>query len=326
MSESAPIEFVLVTGATGFVGRSVVRKLLTRGLKPVCLVRSCRKLLSQHPDVDPDRFIAVVGSLEDSQALRKAVESSQAVIHLVGIILQRRLAGQTFERVHVEGTRAVVEAMERAGIKRLVHMSALGTRAGAASMYHQSKWAAEECVRASNLDWTILQPSLIHGPRGEFMRLMKQMMCGWAMPIIPYFGSGRARVQPVSVEDVAHCCVESLFRNETANTTIPLGGPMMYTWIELYNTCRALIPRAKRWKPLISLPVLLGGLAARLSGPPMALAERVIPGLGLFRFDVDQIKMSQEDKVCDHTIAERAFDMRMRSFEDELVGYADAIV
>jgi NADH dehydrogenase len=266
-----------------------------------------------------------VGRLDEPGRLREAAGMSQAVIHLVGIIIEQPLKGQTFQGVHVRGTQAVVEAARQAGVSRLVHMSALGTREGAASEYHRTKWLAEESVRSSGLNWTIIRPSLIHGPDGDFMRLMKRFICGLTPPVIPYFGSGRAAVQPVSVTDVAHCCVESLFREGAVGQVIPLGGPRRYSWVQFYNACRALMPGARRWKPLVSLPVTAANLAARVTGPPMALAAMALPGLDLLRFDRGQIQMSQEDIVCDHTIAERMFDMRMRSFEDELAIYAGLI-
>jgi NADH dehydrogenase len=319
------IKHVLVTGATGFVGWSVVRAMLARGLTPVCLVRSEAKLLRQHPEVAPDRLVPVVGALSDEGALRDAAQRSQAAIHLVGIISQRRLKGQTFAGIHTKGTRRVVDAVLRAGIKRYTHMSALGTRADAVSVYHRTKWEAEQCVRGSSLDWTIFQPSLIHGPRGEFMQLMRRIICGLAPPVIPYFGAGEAKVQPVSVKDVAHCMVESLLRADTIGKVFQLGGPRVHSWKELYATCRALIPRARAWKPMVSLPVPVAKVAAALSGPPLALAELVAPSLGMLRFDSGHVQMSQEDSVCDHTCAERAFDITMRSFEEDLAVYADQI-
>ncbi len=325
MSESSAVQNIMVTGATGFVGRSVVRELLARGLRPVCLVRSRQKLIGQHPHVDPDRLAIVQGSLGDRNALRHAAKLSRAAIHLVGIIIARRLKGQTFRRVHAQGTRNVIDAVDEAGIKRFVHMSALGTRPGAVSTYHRTKWAAEEYVTQSGLDWTIFRPSLIHGPEGEFMRMIKRFICGLVPPVIPYFGSGQAKVQPVSVKDVAFCIVEALGRADTFGKVFPLGGPKAYSWIELYNTCRAMMPGAKRWKPFASLPVSGAKVMAALSAPPMALVELAAPSIGTFRFDAGQVQMSQEDSVCDHTLAETAFDMRMRSFEDELALYAGEI-
>jgi NADH dehydrogenase len=315
----------MVTGATGFVGRSIVRRLLLRGLTPVCLVRSASKLCAQHPDVAPDRLISVVGGLEDQGALQLAAEKSQAAIHLVGIIIQRRLRGQTFRRIHVGGTERVLEAVKQSGIRRFVHMSALGTTPDAVSPYHKTKWEAEELVRQSGLDWTIFRPSIIHGPDGEFMRLLKRFVCGLTPPVIPYFGSGRARLQPVSVEDVAHCFVKSLFHSETVGQVYPLGGPQAYSWIELYNTCRALMPRARLWKPMVSQPVRVAKAVAALSHPPLALMELLLPSVGMFRFDAGQVDMSQKDGTCDHTLAEKAFSTKMRSFEEELAAYADLI-
>ena len=325
MAESKSIQNVMLTGATGFVGRSVVRELLAKGLRPVCLVRSAEKLRAQHREVDPERFTPIVGNLSDRGALCEAAEQCQAAIHLVGIIIARPLRGQTFAAIHTRGTVHVVDAVQRAGLRRYVHMSALGARTGAASAYHRTKWAAEEYVRRSGLDWTIFRPSLIHGAEGEFMQLMKRFMCGLVPPVIPYFGSGQAKVQPVSVKDVAACFVRSLTEPSSIGKVIPLGGPRTYSWVEFYNACRALMPCAKHWKPIVSQPVAFAKLTATLGQPIMALAETIVPSLRVFRFDAGQVAMSQEDSTCDHTIAERAFGLKMRSFEDELASYADRI-
>lgn len=315
----------MVTGATGFVGRSIVRELLAGGLTPVCLVRSPGKLLSQHRGVEPERLTAIAGSIHDHDALRRAAEVSQAAIHLVGIIIARPLHGQTFHSINTMGTINVVDAVRRAGIRRYAHMSALGTRPDAASRYHQTKWAAEEYVRDSGLDWTVFRPSLIHGPDGDFMRLLKRFVCGLIPPVIPCFGTGQAKIQPISVEDVAHCFVQSLSLDDTIGKTYPLGGPKAYSWREMYNVARATIPGAKRGKPVVSLPVLPAKLAAVVSAPVMGLLETAAPSLGMFRFDLGQVLMSQEDSVCDHTLAERAFATRLRNFEEELAAYADRI-
>ncbi len=326
IATSAPeIRKVMVTGATGFVGQGIVRELVSRGFTPVCLVRSSDTLRRQHPDIPADRMLPVVGTLQDRDALQRAADLSQAAIHLVGIIIERSLQGKTFAKTHVQGTANVLHAVERAGITRYLHMSALGTRADAVSPYHRTKWLAEEDVRSRNLDWTIFRPSLIHGPNGEFMRLIKAFICGLLPPVIPYFGDGQAKIQPVSAKDVAYCFVESLFREQTIRKTYALGGPRAYTWLQLYDTCRRIMPGARRGKPYASLPPGLARIIAGISAPPMALAELVIPRLGMFRFDGGQVTMATEDAVCDHTIVEAAFDIQMRGFEPELTAYADRI-
>lgn len=319
------VQRVLVTGATGFVGRHVVRELLARGLTPVCVIRNPQKLFAQHRETSPDRLVAVPGDLNDPRPLADAAHGCDAVIHLVGIIIERRLQGQTFHKIHVKGTQHVLDAARQAGVRRYLQMSALGTRPDAVATYHRTKWAAEEAVRASGLEWTIFRPSLIHGPDGEFMALMRKFTCDLVPPVIPYFGSGEAKLQPVFVKDVAYCFVEALLRPESEGQVFPLGGPRAYSWRALYDACRTLIPGARRWKPVVSQPVAVAKAAAVLSAPLMAPLELLVPSVGLLRFDRGQVDMSQEDSVCDHTIAEQAFGIRMRDFESELAAYADRI-
>src|SRR5262245_58800701 len=202
---------VFVTGASRFVGSAIVEELVARGYDVSALVH--RRRLDQ-----PERRVRQVdGSLFESDVLIDAIRDCQAVIHVVGIIMQHPSRGITFERIHVEGTKNVIDATRRAGVKRYVHMSALGTRTDAVSDYHKTKFKAEQHVRASGLDWTIFRPSMIHGPRGELM----QMEAAWArkrapapvffMPFMPYFGGKRAgRLQPVYVGDVARAFVEAI--------------------------------------------------------------------------------------------------------------------
>lgn len=326
MTDTPGPSSVMVTGATGFVGRYIVHELLSRGITPVCLVRSASKLLSQHPEEAAERIQTVVGGISNRKALAEAASASQAVIHLVGIIIARPLRGQTFHRIHVRGTQNVIEAARNAGIRRFLHMSALGTRPNAVSEYHRTKWQAEEAVRAGGLDWTIFRPSVIHGPEGEFMQLMKRFICALFPPVIPFFGSGQARIQPVYVRDVARCFVESLFREQTIRNLYPLGGPRAYSWVEFYETCREIMLCAKKWKPLVSQPVSVAKVIATLGAPFMALVEMFVPKLGLFRFDRGQVQMSQDDSVCDTEIAERTFGIHMAPLEDTLAVYADQIL
>ena len=317
MSQTGLHQRVLLTGGTGFVGRYVLGELVRRGHHAVCLVRSEDKLRAVMPEADRRRVTSVPGTLFDRSALRDAVNGTDAVIHLVGIISEDR-GGQTFDRVHRQGTAAVVEAAAGAGVRRFVHMSALGTRPGAASEYHRSKWAAEQCVRAAGVDWTIFRPSVIHGPDGEFMQLMKTMTCSLFPPVLPYFGSGRCRLQPIAVGDVARCFVGALHRPETVGQVYEMGGPETYSWKELYAACRRLIPRARPWKPAVGQPVLVARLlAATVMKTPLVPAR--------LRFNKAQIQMSQEDSVCDHTALESAFGITLGNFETELAAYASDI-
>ncbi len=331
-SESGPTEItnarVLVTGGTGFVGRSVVRELVARGYTAACVVRDAGRFRSQVSDLPDDRVHAVGGDLFGDGVLEQAAEGVAAVVHLVGIIQERPLRGQTFERVHVEGTERVLAACKAAGVGRIMHMSALGARLHAPSEYHRTKWTAESRVRESGLDWTIFRPSIIHGYDGEFMQMMRAFVCDMTVksfgflpapfPVIPYFGTGQYRLQPVSVRDVAHCFVASLSKPETIGQSYGLGGPEMITWKELYRICRDTIPGAKRWKPIVGQPVWAAKLMART-----LMKLPVLPFS--MRFNVGQVDMSQEDSVCDVEPVEKAFGIKLRDFRRELNEYAKRI-
>lgn len=312
---------VLVTGASGFVGQAVVRELIARGYHPVCVVRDIDKLRRAVEGAAASRYSTAMISLFDEPALAGAAAGATAVIHLVGIIIERRWRRQSFSRVHVESTQAVLSAARAAGVARFIHMSALGTRADAVSLYHKTKWAAENAVRASGLAWTIFRPSLIHGPAGEFMQLMRKFVAGAVPPVIPYFGSGECRIQPVSVRDVASCFVTAVGRDELAGKVFELGGPRAYSWREFYEVCRRLIPGACSLKPKVSVPLAV----AKVIG---AVGDRLDWASGLrfgIPFNLAQVQMSQEENVCDASVAEQAFGVKMRDFEQELALYAGEI-
>src|SRR3954465_860627 len=194
---------VFVTGASGFVGEAVVEELLERGYEVNALVHR-RPIVS-----GGGRVHSIDGDLFDPKLLERGMRGASAVIHLVGIIFEHRYSGITFQRMHFDGTRAVVDAAKVAGVKRFVHMSALGTRMDAASDYHKSKFAAEQYVRASGLDWTIFRPSMIHGAKGEFMEMVNKWVHKKAPPFfaMPYFKGqkrgGSPQIQPIFVKDVA---------------------------------------------------------------------------------------------------------------------------
>jgi NADH dehydrogenase len=207
-----------------------------------------------------------------------------AVIHLVGIIREQRAENVTFERVHTEGTRHVLEAAKAAGIRRYLHMSALGTRRGAASRYHRTKWAAEEAVRASELEWTIFRPSIIYGRGDGFVTLLASMIR--RLPAVPVIGSGRQRLQPVPVEQVASGFVGALELPATAGQTYEVGGPEAVTMVELLD----LIGRALGRRRVLKVHVPLGAMT------PLARLLHPLPG---FPVTPDQLLMLGEDSVCD---------------------------
>ena len=265
---------VAVTGATGFVGRHVVRELRRRGRRVRALARDAAKAGRVLPE---DGVELVVGDALDTGAMDRLAEGADALVHLVGI---RREAsgGATYEKMHVGATRSAIGAASRAGVARYLHMSALGARPEAATAYHRTKWRAEEIVRDSGLAWTILRPSLILGAGGEFM----DMAIGWARGtepprrFLPYFskptptvrarardtGDPAALVQPVSVTGVAQACVEAGEREQAIGEIYPLVGSEVCSWPELLVMVRDATPGAKKNLEPHGVP---GVLAARLA-------------------------------------------------------------
>lgn len=322
MAADSNIQRVFVTGGTGFVGRHVVRELVRRGYQPVCLARDTAVLRTRFADLGKDAVVGVRGDLcEKSWHGRLAELKCHAAIHLVGIIFERPLKGQTFRRIHVEGTRNVVQAVRDAAIARYVHMSALGARVDGPSAYSRTKAEAEAIVRTRAPRWTIFRPSIIHGPDGEFMEMMKFFSTSKVrQPFMPYFGDGRHKLQPVSVKDVAHCFVAAISDDATVGKTYDLGGPAAYSWKELYDICAMAICGHKRLK--VSVPVPVAKIVARTIMP---LRIPPLTWLVPYPFNAGQVAMSQEDSVCDPAVVEQTFGIKLRGFREELSQYANQI-
>lgn len=273
---------ILITGGTGFVGGEIVRQALDAGHEVRVLSRG-RKL----PDACPGRVDLVRGSVLDPGVLPAAMAGVDAVLHLVGIISE--IGDQTFERVHVLGTRHVVSAARAAGVNRFIHMSALGTRPEARSRYHQSKWAAEEIVRNSGLEWTVFRPGLIYGPGDAFVNLFARL--ARVSPVIPVIGPGNNLLQPVAVQDVARCFVGALTVHGSQMKTLDLCGRERFTMDEVLDV---ILGAVQRRRLRVHLP---WGIARLMAG----VMEKVFPALlgKAPPLNRDQVCMLQEDNVGD---------------------------
>ena len=271
---------VFVTGGTGFVGRAVIHALRAEGYAVRCLVR-------RGSERDLRGFGAierVEGDVLARQSLDAGLSGCDAVVHLVGIIRERPAINATFERVHVQGTQNVLDAAAAAGVRRYLHMSALGTHVGARSRYHRTKWAAEEAVRSSPLPWTIFRPSIIYGPGDEFVTMLRGMIEG--LPVVPVIGSGRQKLQPVPVAQVAEGFARALALEASVKHTYDVGGPDAVSMVELLDAIAAALSRRRPLK--VHVPV---GLVR----PVTRLLYR-LPGYPL---TPDQLLMLEEDNTCD---------------------------
>src|SRR5262249_3477922 len=202
--DSRMMQRIFVAGATGFVGRSVVRALLNRGFLVRCLVRhGSERLLKGFESID-----RVPGDVLRPEGLVACAEGCAAIVNLVGIIREHRARGVTFERLHVQATANLLRVAREAGVKRYVQMSALGARPDARSSYHRTTSRAEEAVRDSGLQWTIFRPSIIFGPGDEFISPLAGMIR--RLPAMPVPGDGQYRLQPIPVEQVAEGFAQAL--------------------------------------------------------------------------------------------------------------------
>src|ERR1043166_3663417 len=208
---------VFLTGATGFVGGNMLRRLLAEGHSVRALVRDPQKAGL----ADNAKTELVAGDVVASAGLDEGMQGCDAVIHLVGIIVEK--GSNTFERVHHLGTHNVVEAAKRTGIRRFVQMSALGVRADGVAPYQTTKWKGEEEVRQSGIPFCILRPSLIFGEGDGFVTQMMATMR--SAPLFrPVPGDGTPKFRPIAVEDVTTCFARALTYEAAPNQTIDLGG------------------------------------------------------------------------------------------------------
>jgi NADH dehydrogenase len=294
---------VLVTGATGFVGRSILSRLRQEGFAVRALVRQN----SLRPLGPAERLEAAIGDVSDAGAVANAARGCVAAVHLVGILRQRQ-PDATYEAVHIRGTENVVAACRSAGIRRLLHMSALGTGRGSTTGYFRSKDAAEEIVRPSGLDWTIFRPAVIHGPRGEFMIQMSRLV---ARPgPVPLVGRGLQIIQPVWVEDVARYFVAALGLDAAVGRTFEVAGPDILTLRDFYHILsRVLLGAPKTLVPVPAFLVRAGAAAAAktLVNPP------VTP---------DELQMLDESRPCDTRPLIETFRFGPAPFEPTLAAYA----
>ncbi len=292
---------VAVTGATGFIGRYLTQALVERGRPVRALARDARKAGRVLPQ--SDQVEIVEGDIFDAASLDELCAGAGAVVHLIGIRCEKRPA-VTFERLHVEATKNAISAAKRAEISRYLQMSALGTRPEARSAYHQTKFAAEQAVRASGLDWTIIRPSLVIGPDGEFLQMARGWATGDEQPYLfmPYFESPRAMmkeapipgtsekpvVQPVMVEDVAEAFCRAIEREDAIGEVYPIGGPTRYEWPEMLEEIRKTIPGKAR--PVWGIPAEVGEITARVAS--IVRMDQLLP------FCLSDVQMASEDNAC----------------------------
>lgn len=202
---------IAITGATGFVGSHLTTRLVSEGHE---VGRLARRTRSGDADI-------IVSRLDDVNHLTEVFAGCGAVAHCAGI--NREIGEQTYQRVHIEGTRNVVEAAKAAGVEKIVLMSFLRARPNCDSPYHESKWEAEEIVRNSGLDYTILKAGVVYG-RGDHM-LDHLSHALHTFPIFGLVGMKEKSIRPLAIEDLVHVMRAALIDRRLKRQTVAVIGP-----------------------------------------------------------------------------------------------------
>jgi uncharacterized protein YbjT (DUF2867 family) len=288
---------ILVTGASGFVGRHVVQALLAAGQDVRALVRDPKKGAALGCEL-------VQGDMTDASSLRRAVEGVEGVVHLVAV---RQGKEEKFHRVMAQGGKDLVTAAREAGVKRFLLMSALGTREENVDVvpYFRAKWEVEQLVKGSGIDHVIFQPSLIFGPDGGIIPTFRKLVK--LAPVTPIIGSGERKVQPIWVDDMAAYFVRALDLQAATNRAFEVGGPEAVTWNEFWVRFRSVL--GVRRRPTIHVPVGLMRVNALLT-------ERLPGDIPLTR---DLLTMLEhEDNVVTNDEAVETFQIPLVSLDEQL--------
>jgi NADH dehydrogenase len=292
---------ILVTGGTGFVGPRVVRALRERDQPVRALVRS--------PSSRSATTLAawgaelVQGDMTDGDALRRAVEGAGVVVHLVAI---RQGSQEQFRRVMEEGTRDLVAAAKEAGVRRFVLMSALGTSEETKELvpYYHAKWEQEQTVQGSGLEHVIFRPSFVFAKDGGILPTFRRL--ARLAPVTPIIGSGKQRLQPIWVDDVAAYFAQSVDKTEAPNAIFELGGPDAVSWNEFWARLKRALGQRR---PSLHVPMALMRANALVT-------ERLPGDVPLTR---DLLKMLEHgDNVVSNDGAVRTFRLPLVPLDEQL--------
>ncbi|WP_395671694.1 complex I NDUFA9 subunit family protein [Phenylobacterium sp.] len=277
---------VTVFGGSGFIGAQVVRRLAKAGSRIRVAVRNPGLAYGMRLHGDVGQIDVVQANIRDIDSCRRALEGASAAVNLVGVLFER--GRQSFQQVHVDGARNVAEAARAEGVTRFVQISALGADLNSPSDYARSKAEGEQAVRAVYPEAVVVRPSIVFGQGDGFFNRFASMAV--ISPVLPLFGGGETRFQPVFVGDVAQALATTVTAPECAGRTFELGGPATHSFRELMGL---ILAETDRRRLLLPLPHAVGAalgsafdLVKSLIAPPITS---------------DQAKLLKSDNVCSGT-------------------------
>ncbi len=299
---------ILVTGASGFVGSHAVPALIAAGHRVAALARTPtagETVLGRLPAVDRPNVDVRIGDVTRAESLEPALQGVDAVLHLVAIPRDFN-GGADLRLINTEGTRALLAAMTAAGVRRLIHMGAMGVVDDPNLHYASSKAKAEALVRGSGLDWTILKPSLQFGEGDGFFNIIASLVRS-SPGIVPVPGDGSARFQPIHSADVAAIVVRALSDSTTVGESFELGGPRYWTYREITREVAGALGKKRAILPMPLPLIRLVAWTSELVHLPFPVAT-------------DQLRQLRLDNIGPLDLIPKRFGFEPRAMEGAL-GY-----
>jgi len=285
-------EMITVFGASGFIGRYVVRRLAKAGYRVRAATRRPHLANDLRPMGVVGQIQLVQANVKDAASVERAVDGAHGVINLVGLLAE---AGtQSFDALQHKGAGLIAQSAKKAGITRVVHISAIGADNGSDSKYAKTKALGEQAVRDAVPEAVVLRPSIVFGPEDEFFNKFANM--ARFAPALPLIGGGKTKFQPVYCDDVAECAVRALEMDQAKGRTYELGGPGVYTFKELLKFIMKTTRRKRILAPIPFFAASTMGLIGELTGK----LPFVVPFLTR-----DQVTLLR----CDNVVGETGTDL-----------------
>jgi NADH dehydrogenase len=292
-----------VFGGAGFIGRAVVQRLARQDYVVRVVTRNPERVRELKTAGFVGQIVPLAADPGEDAAVARAVEGAEAVVNLIGILFEQRPGD--FDRLQGEAPGRIARAARAAGVRRLVHLSAIGADASSPSLYARSKAAGEAALRAGFPEAVILRPSIVFGPDDAFFNRFAQMAT--LLPFMPVV-SGDTRFQPVFVGDVADAVMAALAREDAAGRTYELGGPRVWSFRELMAF---ILETTRRRRKLVDMPMGL-----------MRLQARIVERLPAPPITTDQLILLQRDNVvADGAAALADLGIAAKSVEAVVPGY-----
>jgi len=270
---------ILITGATGYIGRHLASRLAARGQRPRCLVRNTQRVATVLP---ADKVEFVQGNTTQPASLGVAMQGVDTVVHAAFLTADRKQsAGSHYQETNVQGTANVIKAAQDAGVKRIIEMSGLGTKPDKPGSYMQGRYLAEKMLKESGLDWTIIQPSVLFGRDAPFIKGLSDLIR--TAPVVPLIGGGNIMFQPIYVEDVVTVVIKVLEDPaHTTGKTYTIGGPEYYSFTQIID---ALLHAMHKTRIKVYAPMPLVGIGAALMESVLPKPPLTSAAMTLFSFD-----------------------------------------